>query len=51
LQKPPPLCDFEEWIDTEINPLHKSVLKGMIEFDEEVKRRHELRHKEEQAQK
>jgi hypothetical protein len=31
LQTPPPLCDFEEWIDTEIKDSDKRLLQGLRE--------------------
>ncbi|CAL4913581.1 unnamed protein product [Urochloa decumbens] len=49
--EPPPLCDFEEWIDTEIDPLDKRVHEGVKEINEEIRRRCELRRKEVEAQK
>jgi hypothetical protein len=47
LQTPPPLCDFEQWIDTEIRESDKSLLQSMKEFDAEVNRRCEQRRREE----
>ncbi|CAL4907478.1 unnamed protein product [Urochloa decumbens] len=49
--EPPPLCDFEEWIDTEIDPQDKRVHEGVKEMEEEIRRRCELRRKEVEAQK
>lgn len=47
LQTPPPLCDFEQWIDTEISELNKRLLQSEKEFNAEVERRRELRRREE----
>jgi hypothetical protein len=35
LQTPPPLCDFEQWIDTEIKESDKRLLQGLKEWDAE----------------
>ncbi|KAJ1268508.1 hypothetical protein BS78_07G140900 [Paspalum vaginatum] len=45
--EPPPLCDFEEWIDTEVKPEDRGHLEGCKEFDREIKRRIALRKEEE----
>ena len=45
------LCDFEEWIDNEISPLHKSILEEHKKFDKEGKRWFEQRRKEIEAAK
>jgi hypothetical protein len=37
LQIPPPLCDFEQWIDTEIKEEDKEYLRRMKEWDAERK--------------
>nr|TKW23737.1 hypothetical protein SEVIR_3G006800v2 [Setaria viridis]TKW23738.1 hypothetical protein SEVIR_3G006800v2 [Setaria viridis] len=34
---PPPLCDFEQWIDTEINPEDKEMMEYMLRWDAERK--------------
>jgi hypothetical protein len=47
LQTPPPLCDFEQWIDTEISETNKRLLKSLKEWDAERKERHERRLREE----
>ena len=35
LQNPPPLCDFEQWIDTEIKESDKRLLENLKEWDVE----------------
>jgi hypothetical protein len=35
LQTPPPLCDFEQWIDTEIKEADMWLLQGLKEWDAE----------------
>jgi hypothetical protein len=32
---PPPLCDFEQWIDTKIKEEDKWILQGLKEWDAE----------------
>ncbi|KAJ1262602.1 hypothetical protein BS78_09G121200 [Paspalum vaginatum] len=49
--EPLPLCDFEEWIDTEVKPEDRAFLEGCKEFDREMKRRIALRKKEEEERK
>jgi hypothetical protein len=51
LQTPPPLCEFEQWIDTEIKEEDKRFLQGMKEWDEERRQRYEQRQKEEAKEK
>jgi hypothetical protein len=51
LQTPPLLCDFEQWIDTEIRESDKRLLQGMNEWDAEIKERYEQRLREEALQK
>ena len=51
LQTVPPLCDFEQWIDTEIKELDKQRLEGMKEWDAERLEILEKRRKEEAAEK
>jgi primosomal protein N'' len=62
LQSPPPLCDFEQWIDTEIKEEDKEYLRRMKQWDaerkellektrEEVERRHAAERREEREQK
>ena len=43
LQTPPLLCDFEQWINTEIKESDKQHLEGLKEWDAEVKERFEQR--------
>jgi cephalosporin-C deacetylase-like acetyl esterase len=35
LQTPPPLCDFEQWIDTEIKEADMRLLQGLKKWDAE----------------
>lgn len=51
MQTPPPLCEFEQWIDTEISELDKGVLQMGKEFDAELKERMERRRQAEAARK
>jgi hypothetical protein len=51
LQTPPPLCDFEQWIDTKISETNKRLLKSLKEWDAERKKRHERRLREEALEK
>ncbi|KAF2912205.1 hypothetical protein DAI22_02g202000 [Oryza sativa Japonica Group] len=51
LMTPPPLCDFEQWIDTEIKPQNKERLEYMRQWDAERKEKIEQRRKEEAAEK
>jgi hypothetical protein len=51
MQTPPPLCDFEQWIDTEISETNKRLLKRLKEWDAERKERHERRLIEEALEK
>ena len=51
LQTPPPLCDFEQWIDLEIPEVHKRVLEGTKEMEAKFKARWEMEQKEEAARK
>jgi len=52
MQTPPPLCDFEQWIDIEIKEFDKRLLQGLKEWDAErakileKRRREEALHKE-----
>jgi len=50
LQTPPPLCDFKQWIDTEIKESDKRLLQGLKEWDAERAEILENRRREE-AQK
>ncbi|XP_002458457.2 uncharacterized protein LOC8062152 [Sorghum bicolor] len=47
---PPPLCDFEQWIDTEVKESDKRLLQGLKEWDAERAEILEKRRREE-AQK
>jgi hypothetical protein len=47
LHIPPPLCDFEQWIDTEIKEEDKEYLCSMKEWDMERKELLEKRCQEE----
>jgi hypothetical protein len=44
---PPPLCDFEQWIDTEIKETDMRLLQGLKEWDAERLEILEKRRKEE----
>ncbi|KAG2588168.1 hypothetical protein PVAP13_5NG182481 [Panicum virgatum] len=50
LTTPPPLCDFEQWIDTEINESDKRYLE-LKKWEAERLERLEKRHREEPAEK
>ena len=50
-QTPPPICDFEEWIDTKIKESDKRLLQGMKEWDAERRERYERRMKGEATEK
>jgi hypothetical protein len=51
LQTPPPLYDFEEWIDHEIEELDKWLLEGLKEWDAERAKILEKRCREEALEK
>jgi hypothetical protein len=51
LQTPPPLCDFEQWIDTEIKEADMRLLQGLKEWDAERLEILEKRRREEAAAK
>ena len=51
LHTPPPLCDFEQWIDTEIKESDKQLLENLKEWDAERAKIFEMRRKEEALQK
>jgi hypothetical protein len=51
LQTHPPLCAFEQWIDTEIKESNKWLLQGLKEWDAERLEILEKRHREETAEK
>nr|XP_034592435.1 eukaryotic translation initiation factor 3 subunit A-like [Setaria viridis]TKW21316.1 hypothetical protein SEVIR_4G167200v2 [Setaria viridis] len=48
---PPPLCDFEQWIDTEIKPEDKDYMQYMLQWTAESKERMEKRLREEAVEK
>jgi hypothetical protein len=50
-QTPPPLCDFEKWIDTEIGQEDKQWMETLKRLDAEREERLERRRKEEAAKK
>jgi hypothetical protein len=47
LQTPPPLCDFEQWIDTEIKEEDKRLLQDLKQWDAAVAEGLEKRCREE----
>jgi hypothetical protein len=51
LQTPPSLCDFEQWIDTEIKEADMRLLQGLKEWDAECLEILEKRRREETAAK
>ncbi|XP_066328075.1 uncharacterized protein [Miscanthus floridulus] len=51
LLDPPPLCDFDEWIGTEIKEKYKEHLRKMKEWEVERKELFEKRRKDEPAEK
>ena len=51
LQTPPPLCDFEQWINTEIKPEDKEWMQKLLRREAEDKELIERRHKEVAAEK
>ena len=51
LQTSPSLCDFEQWIDTEIKESDKRLLESLKEWDAERAKIFEMRRKEEAQQK
>ncbi|KAJ1289253.1 hypothetical protein BS78_02G150100 [Paspalum vaginatum] len=51
MEEPPPLCDFEEWTDTEVKEKDRKFLQSCMEFDAEIKRRIALWKKKEEARK
>ncbi|XP_066358231.1 uncharacterized protein [Miscanthus floridulus] len=48
---PPPLCDFEQWIDTEIKPEDKEWMQKLLRWEAEDKEMMEKRRGEEAAKK
>jgi hypothetical protein len=51
LQTPTPLCDFEQWIDTEVKESDKQHLQGLKEWDAKRAEILEKQHREEALQK
>ena len=51
LQTPPPLCDFEQWIDTKIKPEDKEWMQKLLRWEAEDKDMMEKRRGEEAAKK
>ena len=51
LRTPPPLCDFEQWIDTEIKPEDKRYMELCKKWEAERLERVEKRRQEEAAEK
>lgn len=51
LLEPPPLCDFEQWIDTEIKEEDKQHMEGLKKWDAEREELLEKTRKEEAAEK
>ena len=51
MQTPPPLCDFEQWIDTEISPIQKQVLEGVKKMNADFQARYEMEKKQEATRK
>jgi hypothetical protein len=51
LQTPPPLYDFEQWINTEVKESDKQHLQGLKEWDAECVEILEKRRREEALQK
>ena len=51
MQTPPPLCDFEQSIDTKIKESDKRLLQGLKEWDAERLEILEKRRREEAAKK
>ena len=50
-QTPPSLCDFEQWIDTEISQEDKEWMETLKRLDAEHEEQMERRRKEEAAEK
>jgi hypothetical protein len=51
LQTPPPFCDFEQWIDTEIKPKDKEWMQKVLWWKVEDKEMMEKRRREEAAER
>ena len=51
MQTPPSLCDFKQWIDTEIKPEDKEWMQKLLRWEAEDKEMMENRHGEEAIKK
>ena len=51
LQTPQSLCDFKQWIDTEIKPEDKELMQKLLRWEAEDKKMMEKRRGEEAAKK
>ena len=51
MKTPQPLCDFEQWIDTEIKPDDKKWIQKLLWWEAEDKKMMEKRRREEAAEK
>ena len=51
LQTPPPLYDFEQWIDTEIKPKDKEWMQKLLRWEAEDKEMMEKRRREDALEK
>ena len=51
MHTPPPLCDFEQWIDTEIKPEDKEWMQKLLRWEAEDKEMMEKRCGEKAAKK
>ena len=51
LQAPPTLCDFEQWIDTEIKSKDKEWMQKLLRWEAEDKEMMEKRRREEALEK
>ena len=51
MQTPPPLYDFEQWIDTKIKPEDKELMQKLLRWEAEDKKMMEKRRREEATEK
>ena len=51
MQTPPPLCDFKQWIDTEIKPEDNEWMQKLLRWEAEDKEMMEKRQREEALEK
>ena len=51
MQTPPPLCDFEQWIDTENKPEDKEWMQKLLRWEAENKKMMKKRRGEKAAKK